>query len=45
MDSTGAEVVITALSRGRYADECFSQLHIIKGAEHQIQNDKPLELA
>ena len=34
MDSTGAEVVITARTKGKYADECLSQLHIISGAEH-----------
>ena len=45
MDSTGAEVLITTLTKGHYVDECHSQLHIIEGAEHQIQNDKPHELA
>lgn len=36
VDSTGAEVLITELTHGRYSADALSNLHIIKGAEHQI---------
>ena len=45
VDSTGAEVLITHLTRGLYSAESLCNLHIINGAEHQIQNERPQQLA